>query len=78
MNCYFCVSGPRVGGTHLGVKQAIGACIRCGTGVCQQHGSRNGSAGPLLCLECTALGVQSNTDTAFGRIGHSSPRVSST
>jgi hypothetical protein len=51
MNCYECERSSRPGGTHFGVRQAVGVCQDCGVGLCPEHGKKADS-GPLVCSAC--------------------------
>lgn len=51
MNCYECERAGRPGGTHFGIRQAVGVCRDCGVGLCPEHGKRAGRR-PFLCSAC--------------------------
>lgn len=48
MNCYYCSTTMGPGGTHYGIRQAIGICRECGLGVCEAHGKLD-ELGTLHC-----------------------------
>ena len=51
MHCSTCETKHRPGGTHLGSREAIGICLRCGGGVCASHATRD-ARGALVCETC--------------------------
>lgn len=51
MRCSLCETKHRPGGTHLGAREAVGICLRCGGGVCASHATRD-ARGALLCETC--------------------------
>ena len=51
MLCSICDQTRRPGGTHLGTREAVGICLRCGAAVCAEHGARAREGG-LVCPTC--------------------------
>jgi hypothetical protein len=51
MNCYECERVTRPGGTHFGIRQAVGVCRDCGVGLCPEHGKKSDEQ-PFLCSVC--------------------------
>jgi hypothetical protein len=51
MICYYCDLECGAGGTHLGVRPAIGVCADCGVGLCSTHARSDGPGTPLHCPE---------------------------
>ena len=51
MNCYECGNVAQAGGTHFGIRQAVGVCLECGVGLCPEH-AKKAEGQPFLCSEC--------------------------
>lgn len=59
MNCYECQKSKtaHTGGTHFGVRAAVGVCHVCGVGLCLEHGQKS-EGHPFLCSDCAEAEIK--------------------
>jgi hypothetical protein len=70
MNCYICEKAPKRGGTHFGVRAAVGICHHCGIGICAEHSHKDGEPGsPLLCKTCAEIAKMHVDDLITQEVG---------
>jgi hypothetical protein len=52
MNCFECTEQPPPAGMTFADRAAVGVCLRCGRGLCHDHGSYHAAANAFLCGTC--------------------------
>jgi hypothetical protein len=52
MNCFECTQQPPPAGLTFADRSAIGTCLRCGRGLCAEHGRYDPAAHSFLCAPC--------------------------
>lgn len=55
MNCFECTAQPIPAGMTFADRAAVGICLRCGRGLCRDHGSYHAEANAFLCGACAQV-----------------------